>query len=246
MPRFYALTILFLLSLYAANGQTKDIEHFRCAFFESYKSGNMAAWPALIEEMEQAKQTDLKWQLEILKSIYGLVGYQIGLGDKDLARKYIAKADGYLDKLLPKNEGNAQLHSLAGAFYGYKISFAAYKAPFLGPKSLDHINKALELDPKEPMGYMVKGYSLSYRPPVFGGNKNEALSCYRQASSLFEAQNDSKCNWQKMLLKAFILKTLYETHQEKEAEAFLAAMQKEYGALPWIRKFAGAQYSTGK
>jgi len=158
----------------------------------------------------------------------------------------VNKADSYLERLLEEYPNNAQLHSLAGAFYGYKIALAFYKAPFLGPKSMEHIDKSIKLDPAEPMGYIEKGNSLQYRPTVFGGDKIEAMKYYRKALALIEARNESKCNWQQMLLRAFILKNLYETNQTADAETFLAAMQKDYGSLVWIKAFVGAEFMKGK
>lgn len=241
-PGILSLIIFLFLFTVGASGQKKDLNYYRCALYESYRSGNMAPWPKLIEEMEQANSADLSWQTEIVKAMYGLVGYQIGLRDKDIAKSYINKADNYFEKLLAKYPNNAQLHSLAGAFYGYKIALSPYKAPFLGPKSMDHIDKAIQFDPAEPGGYIEKGNSLQYRPAIFGGDKAEALKCYRKALSLFEARNDNNCNWQQMLLRAFILKCLYETNQKSEAELFLVSMQKEYGSLNWIKAFVGAEY----
>lgn len=244
----YNLLLITLLTfpIFAATAQKKDLAYYECAFFESYRAGNMTPWPGLIDEMAKAKSADLTWQTEILKAMYGLVGYEFGLPDKEVARKYVNKADLYLDDLLEKYPNNAQLHSLAGAFYGYKIALAFYKAPFLGPKSMYHMDKAIELDPAEPMGYIEKGNSLQYRPAIFGGDKIEALKFYRKALALFEAKNNSKCDWQQMLLRAFILKNLYETNQTAEAEVFLAAMQKDYGSMVWIKKFVGADFMDGK
>lgn len=239
------LIILFLLPVLLVSAQKKDLAYFRCAFYESYRSGSMEPWPKLIEEMEQAKSADLVWQTEIVKAMYGLVGYQIGLHDKEIAKAYIRKADIYLEKLLAQYPNNAQLHSLSGAFYGYKISLAAYKAPFLGPKSMEHIDKSIKLDPGEPMGYIEKGNSLHYRPAILGGDKLEALKFYRKALVLFEARHDSDCNWQKMLLRAFILKNLYETNKKAEAATFLTDMQKDYGSLGWIKAFVGAGFMAG-
>lgn len=242
----YLFVALVLLTGFSATAQKKDLTYYQCAFFESYRAGNMAPWPGLIDEMAKVKSADLAWQTEILKAMYGLVGYEFGLHDKDVARKYVNKADVYLENLLEKYPNNAQLHSLAGAFYGYKIALAFYKAPFLGPKSMFHMEKAIELDPAEPMGYIEKGNSLQYRPAVFGGDKTEALKFYRKAFMLIEAKYDSKCNWQKMLLCSFILKNLYETNQTAEAEAFLLKMQKDYGSMAWIKKFVGAEFMDGK
>jgi tetratricopeptide (TPR) repeat protein len=246
---FITKLLTVVLSLFFTNNmsaQKKDLAYYQCTFFESYKAGSMTSWPSLIGEMEKAKSTDIAWQTEMVKAMYGLVGYHLGKKNKDLARMYIEKADIYLNKYLKLHPKNAQLHALFGAFYGYKIGLAMYKAPFLGPKSLSHIDQAIQLDPSEPMGYIEKGNSLMYRPAVFGGNKNEALALYRKALKLTEEKNQSKCNWQLMLLRAFILKGLYETGQNEEARKFSEAMQKDYGQMDWVKDFLGLELMEEK
>lgn len=244
--RIARLTILLLLGAFSAFAQTKDLNYYQCAFYDSYKAGSMAPWPALIAEMEKASVQNAEWQTEMVKAMYGLVGYQIGQGDKDAARKYVDKADQLLEKLLDKNPKNARLHALSGAFYGFKISLAVYKAPFLGPKSLSHIDKAVSLDPNEPTGYMEKGNSLMYRPAAFGGDKEEGLALYRKALALMDARAGAKCDWQKMLLRTFIVKALYETKRDAEAKVFVKQMEKEYGSMDWIKKFVGMKYLDAK
>ncbi len=240
------LIVLLGFPFLAAVAQKKDLTYYQCAFFESYRVGNMAPWPGLIAEMEKVKFTDLAWQTEMVKAMYGLVGYQLGAKNKDLAKVYVNKADVYLDKLLKAYPRNSRLHSLSGAFYGYKIALAFYKAPFFGPKSMYHIEKSIELDPSEPGGYIEKANSLMYRPAAFGGDKKEALAYYQKALKLMEVSDNQKCNWQEMLLRAFILKSLYETNQTADAEAFMKKMQKDYGSMSWIKDFVGAGLVEGK
>jgi hypothetical protein len=240
------LIILLILPVFWATAQKKDLAYYQCAFFESYRAGNMDPWPGLIDEMAKVESTDAAWQTEMVNAMYGLVGYQIGQGEKDAAKKYVDKADGLLEKLLEKNPKNARLHALSGAFYGFKISLAFYKAPFLGPKSLSHIEKAISLDPNEPTGYIEKGNSLMYRPAAFGGDKEEGLALYRKALALMDAQTGGKCDWQKMLLRTFIVKGLYETKRDAEAQAFVKQMEKEYGSMNWIKKFVGAKFMDEK
>lgn len=242
----YLLVTLVLLSGFSAFAQKKDLAYYQCAFFESYKKGDMSPWPGLIAEMEKSGSQDVAWQTEIVKAMYGLVGYQIGLGEKDIARKYVDKADRLLDELLEKNLKNARLHALSGAFYGFKISLAAYKAPFLGPKSLSHIEKAISLEPNNPAGYIEKGNSLMYRPAAFGGDKEEGLALFRKALVLMDARPNEKCDWQKLLLRTFIVKALYETKRGAEAQAFVKQMEKEYGSMEWIKQFVGADYFDKK
>lgn len=238
----YLFVVMVFLPGFSANAQKKDLAYYQCAFYDSYKSGTMAPWPALIAEMEKSGSQDVGWQTEIVKAIYGLVGYQIGLGEKDVARKYVDKADHLLEKLLEKNPKNARLHALSGAFYGFKISLAVYKAPFLGPKSLSHIEKAISFDPNDPAGYIEKGNSLMYRPAAFGGDKEEGLVLFRKALVLMDARTGGKCDWQKLLLRTFIVKALYETKRDAEAQAFIKQMEKEYGSMEWIKKFVGAKF----
>lgn len=240
------LIVFLLFPVFLATAQPKNLAYYRCAFFESYRQGDMSPWPNLIAEMEKAKSTDLAWQTEMVKAMYGLIGYEIGAKNKDLARVYVDKADGYLDKLLDKYPDNAQLHAIDGAVYGYKIALSPYKAPFLGPKSMWHIDKAIELDPNEPMGYIEKGNSLQYRPAIFGGDKKEALECYQKALKLMDGHSDLKCDWQQMLLRAFIVKSLYELNRTREADAFLESMKKDYGSMDWIKKFVGMKYIDEK
>lgn len=244
--RFKFILFLIFFPVFISSAQKKDLTYYQCAFFESYRVGNMALWPGLIAEMEKVKSTDLAWQTEMLKAMYGLVGYQLGAKNKDLARVYVNKADDYIDKLLKLQPENAYLHSLSGAFYGYKIALTFYKAPFFGPKSMYHIEKSIELDPSEPGGYIEKANSLMYRPAAFGGDKKEALAYYQKALKLMKINNSQKCNWQEMLLRAFILKSLYETNQTAEAEAFMKEMQKDYGSMSWIKEFVGASLVEGK
>jgi hypothetical protein len=234
------LIVILTFTILSASAQKKDLTYYQCAFFDSYRVGNMAPWPGLIAEMEKVKSTDLAWQTEMVKAMYGLVGYQLGAKNKDLARAYVNKGDIHLEKLLKSYPRNAQLHGLAGAFYGYKIALAFYKAPFFGPKSMYHIEKSIELDPSAPGGYIEKANSLMYRPAAFGGDKKEGLAYYQKALKLMETRNGQKCDWQQMLLRAFILKSLYETNQTAEAEAFMKEMQKDYGSMSWIKDFVGA------
>ncbi len=110
----YLLVVVVLLAGFSVSAQKKDLAYYQCAFYDSYKAGTMAPWPALIAEMENAGSENIEWQTEIVKAMYGLVGYQIGLGEKDVARKYIDKADYLLDVLLEKNPKSAKLHALSG------------------------------------------------------------------------------------------------------------------------------------
>jgi hypothetical protein len=77
---------------------------------------------------------------------------------------------------------------------------------------------------------------------LFGGDKLEGLSYYQKALKLMDAKSGQKCDWQKLLLRAFILKSLYETDQPEKAGIFKAEMEKDYGSMDWIKQFVGSTF----
>ncbi len=226
----------------AERGQPRELADYRRAFSESYRRGDLTSWPGLIDEMGKSHPADLVWQTERVKALYGLTGYQLARRNKKQARVYVSMAEECLGKLLKAHPTDARLHSLAGAFCGYKISLSFYKAAYLGPRSLAHIEKAITYDPAEPMGYIEKANSLLYRPAVLGRDRSQALALYRKALALMKARDDVSADWQYLLLRAFILKGLYETNQTAEAKALREEMRSEYGSMGWVERFVGVTF----
>jgi len=91
---------------------------------------------------------------------------------------------------------NADWYAFKGAFYGYKIGLSPVKAPFLGQKSMDNIDLALEFGPERPQGWIEKGNALFYMPKSFGGSKEKALEAYKKAIRFMEGDPESlPYNW---------------------------------------------------
>jgi len=240
------LIVFMTFPVLAERTQLRELDDYRRAFFESYRKGDLSSWPGLIDDMGKSHPMELGWQTERVKALYGLTGYQIARRNKKQARIYVSMADECLSTLLKACPMDARLHSLAGAFCGYKISLSFYKAAYLGPRSLAHIEKAIKLDPAEPMGYIEKANSLMYRPAALGRDREQALALYRKALALMRARDKVSADWQYLLLRAFILKGLYETNQTAEAKALREEMRGEFESMGWVEAFVGVTFFDEK
>ncbi len=127
---------------------------------------------------------------------YGYIAWLIGTNQNSKASEFLEKAHENADILLRKNPSSSMAHSFKAAFLAYSIALSNYKAPFLGPKSLEHIKQALKLDSQNPLAWILQGNSLYYMPGFMGGSKEKALESYQKAILLFEKNRvNLKNNW---------------------------------------------------
>lgn len=170
----------------------------------------MDEWTKIMKEMEIDfdKSPSDRLLYEIAHAYYGYIGYCIGINNSGKALEYIEKGERNLEFLLKKYPNWAEIHALRGAYYGFRLSLAPYKAIFLGPKSMDHINKAIQLNKYSASGYIEKANAAYHMPPVFGGSMEEALKNYSISLKLFE-QAGHTYTWQ--YLNTYVnLATVYE------------------------------------
>ncbi|MGQ8338847.1 hypothetical protein ACUNWD_19980 [Sunxiuqinia sp. A32] len=231
-----ALGLFILLLGTNLFGNGNSWESYDCKLLQSYIEGDLSEWPVWIQEIERNENGDLKWELIKHKAQYGLIGYYFGTRQKDKARNLLQQADDQLNENLEEYPNSPKLHSFKAAFYAFKIGLAIYKAPILGPKMASSIQQAFDIDENEPMGWLEMGNSLYNRPALFGGDKLEALECFKKSLQLFSNQSEA-CDYLSVQVKIFIVKAYLETGQTKEYQQARKELEDEYGAMPWIDEF---------
>ncbi|MGQ7868159.1 hypothetical protein [Sunxiuqinia sp. sy24] len=228
------LTGLLLSLNLLVSGQ--NLEAYQCRFFNSYLAGDMSNWMSWIEEIEHSHPDEQEWGILALQARYGLIGYYFGTDQKEKIKAVLREGESQLEDWREQAPGDARLLSLQASFDAFKIGLAMYKAPFLGPKAVGAIQKALKLNSKEPMAWLEEGNALYNRPALFGGDKKLALVSYQRALELFD-QSDQQCNYLKVLVEVFIMKGYYETDQQSLYQNTRQHLQQQYGELPWLDDF---------
>ncbi len=88
-------------------------------------------------------------------------------------------------------------YAYKGAFYGYKIGLNPVKAPFLGQKSMDNIDLAIEIrSGAVRKGGLKRGMRFFTCQKPLGGLRTKALEAYKKAIRLMENKPETlHHNW---------------------------------------------------
>ncbi len=162
--------------------------------YEAFSRGKMDVWHNVMTQIEQESiYTDNN--NELVNLYYGYVAWLISIKDFDKAEIYIEKAELLLNNLLIEEAVNPTAIAYKGAFIAFEIGVSNLKAIYLGSKSVNLIDKSLELDSTNVQGLIEKGNSMYYCPAAFGGDKMEAIIHYKKAISYMELYNMTHNNW---------------------------------------------------
>lgn len=207
------------------------------SLYNAYISGRMDHWEKetskLIEISE--KSQSLVTKNESLEAMYGIIAFKIGTGDNAKARQYLEKADLFLKELMVKNPDDAKLHAYKAAFYGFKIGLNPLKAPILGIKSIESVEKAYAIDPTSPQVLLEKANIKYYSPSFYGGSKTEALILYLKAARQLELQKNNKQNWIYLTILTNIANIYKETGQTLEAIRMYNKILAVEPQFIWVR-----------
>lgn len=183
------LVLIFFLNVFRGYSQ----DNFQDVLYQLYINDRMIEWEGILEKMKDRLlvRNDNDLHYELLLAEYGFIGYCINVDQKEKAGQWLESAESDLEKLLSRNPGRSSLYAIKAALYGFQISLSPVKAVFLGPRNQRNIDKAIELDPLEPMGWFEYGNSEFFRPAAFGGSRTKAIEYYQKAIRLFEKKSSS-------------------------------------------------------
>lgn len=97
------------------------------------------------------------------------------------AIKYLKKATDLMDTF-------ADAHALLAIFYFQKMGMKPYLGVVLGPLSAKIVEKSKRLEGDNPRVVMSDAINDYYTPPMFGGNKDQAIAKIERAVELFSKE----------------------------------------------------------
>ena len=172
------LLLIFSLQINAVN--------YREAIYSAYINNKMDLWKSVIERMDTIQNKSDQLLHELINYQYGYIGYCIGFGKKDEAKKYLGLAQRNVEILEKHQYNRSVINSYKAAFYGFRIGLNPISAPVNGFKSIDCARAALKIDPEFYFAYIQYGNMKFYMPSALGGSKKEALEYYLKARDIIE------------------------------------------------------------
>lgn len=140
------------------------------------------------EIFSQADSENQDYNLKYLLSFtqHNLSTCYLSLNKKEKAAEYNDKAIQNAELSIKLNDNFSDSHALLGNLYGMKISFSdSFLAGMqYGPKAQLELEKALQIDDKNPRAHFYMGVSRFHTPKMYGGNIEKAIEHFNQAVNL--------------------------------------------------------------
>jgi len=144
--------------------------------------------------------------------------------DKDRADDLLASAQRLLEDALEERE-HADLHALLGSVLGRRIAVSPIRAIWMGPSSVRHQERAVDMDSSNPRAVLELARSKMYRPSAVGGSTEEARALLLRSVELyqsFEEPDSLMADW----------------GGPAEAYAFLALLERDEGHNGRAQRYA--------
>ena len=182
----YRLALLLISLSTIVYGQTD----YQSRIYEAFISGEMQHWKTAIDEMENIKSENRNFLPELINYEYGYIGWCLGNDKKKQAKKSLELMEENLETLKDYEGATAAYHAYTAAAIGFKIGLSNWRAPFLGPKSMDHAKNAMATDSLNFQANAEMGNIWNHMPAIFGGSAEKALRYYQKAVTIYENSED--------------------------------------------------------
>ena len=172
-------------------------------------------------------------------ALYRSATLYMGLKKNDEAKRVLEEADRLLEQATAKSP-TADALALHSSVMGLQIGLSGnpLAGMTLGPKSGTMLDRAKELDPKNPRVWLISGMSAMFTPKMFGGGTDKAEQELRKAITLFETDHPVSPNPTWGRADAYIWLGQALQKDEKSADA-RAAYQKALEIQPgnqWVQR----------
>lgn len=218
--------LIFGVSCVSAQNEQNDI-------YQAYIKNDMAKWKKTIDAMNAEQVKSNERTLELLNYEYGYISWCMNNKRKNEAKPYLERAEQRIKLLMNKKHRISLLHAYQSAMYGFRIANNKLKAPLLGSKSLEEVEKSLEIDPNNAFGYTQLGNMKFFKPAMFGGSKKEAVNHYIKTAKLM--QKEYKNNWNYLNLILLIAKCHEATDNIKLADAYYKKLLELEPNFSWLK-----------
>ena len=213
-------------------------QDFGREIYDAYINSEMDRWKSVMVRMEsewkQKKDPELLY--ELTESQYGYIAYCISVKKKNEAKTYLEKAEKNIELLLVYDNSWSDVYALQGALFGFRVGMEPLKAPVYGKKSQECNDRALELSPNNPQGWMERANIEFYKPAIFGGSKQRSVPLYEKAVRLYEDDAELiKHNWMYLNCLSALANACAETDRLKQADHLYRQILKLEPDFKWIR-----------
>ncbi|MFQ6114581.1 MAG: tetratricopeptide repeat protein, partial [bacterium] len=119
---------------------------------------------------------------------YRLSLYYQSKNNQSLSTKYLDEGIEHLRESIKSKDDFAESHALLSNLLGQKIGTDPALGMTLGPESGFELQRAKQLDEKNPRVLFISAMSAYFTPPEFGGSQTRAVEQMKAAIDLFKKE----------------------------------------------------------
>ena len=170
------------------------------ALYAAYTAEDMSVWKRYIESVDFA-DVSLREQERCLSYEFGYVAAAIDANTQD-AQSSLCRFEDHIGLLTPvMPQATILAYRSALAAYKVKTGQSVVSNAF---KAFRFANKAYDADSLNTTALTIRGNVLFFAPSIAGGNKRQALLCFRRAASIYEERGDTICSWEYAAIRMWI------------------------------------------
>ncbi len=128
---------------------------------------------------KQQKDAEAQYRAALAQSYLAEVA--IEQGDKRAARSAAENGIKAAEKAVALKPDSSEYHRLLGTLCGQVIPANVLAGMSYGKCAMEEVNKAIQLDPKNALGYLSRGVGNYYLPSQFGGGFDKAAVDFQKA-----------------------------------------------------------------
>jgi len=208
---------------------------YKLQIYNAYINGDMNKWATIIHNFEKESPSTIERKLELLSYYYGYIGYLIGAKKNETAQKFVVKGEKLIADVIKMSPNNATAYAFKGSFLGFRIGMSKFKALSLGQESIESIEKAYKLDPKNIQAVVDRANALYHTPRLFGGDKKEALRLFQEGVTLIETSKSAQNNWLYLNLLTSIAQAYENVGQNKQAASVYDKALRFEPDFKWVK-----------
>ena len=173
--------------------------------------------------------------LELCYAYYGKLGNCLSKQDREEGIAIIEKGLAAAEKLSQDFEHESVAYALLAGFNGMSIAFSPMKGMFLGPESDKQIEKSLDLDPNNAIGWLQKGSSQYNTPRIFGGSVDKSVDSFKKSIKCFE-KDDSTPIWMKLEAMIWLGQAYYYKEEYQSAKDIFISVLNIAPSHQWVEQ----------
>jgi tetratricopeptide (TPR) repeat protein len=131
-------------------------------------------------ELANKQQKDAAAQYRAALAQSYLAEVAIEQGDKRVARSAAEAGMKAAEKAVALKPDSSEYHRILGTLCGQVIPANVLAGMSYGKCAMDEVNKAIQLDPKNALGYLSRGVGNYYLPSQLGGGYDKAAADFQK------------------------------------------------------------------